>query len=94
MVQKLVGIDGLDLEIPISQHMAFYRYEDRPGVIGTIGGLLGEAGVNIAGMQVARDDEQGQALVALTLDSAVPADLAEQVMSQVGVDQFRIVELD
>ena len=34
--------------------MAFFRYEDRPGMVGTVGRILGEAGVNIAGMQVAR----------------------------------------
>ena len=52
--------------------MAFFAYEDRPGVIGVVGRMLGEADVNIAGMQVARDDKRGKALVALTVDSAIP----------------------
>lgn len=37
MVQKVIGVNGFDLEIPISQHMAFYTYKDRPGVIGALG---------------------------------------------------------
>ena len=45
-----------------------------PGMVGTVGGILGDAGVNIAGMQVARDAKGGQALVALSVDSAIPAD--------------------
>ena len=45
-----------------------------PGMVGTVGGILGDAGVNIAGMQVSRDDKGGQALVALSVDSAIPAD--------------------
>ena len=43
-------------------------------MVGTVGGILGDAGVNIAGMQVARDAKGGQALVALSVDSAIPAD--------------------
>ena len=42
-------------------------------MVGTVGGILGDAGVNIAGMQVARDAKGGQALVALSVDSAIPA---------------------
>ena len=72
MVQKLIGINGYDLEIPISTHMAFFAYEDRPGVIGAVGKLLGEADVNIAGMQVSRDDDAAKALIALTVDQAIP----------------------
>ena len=63
MVQKLIGVQGYDLEIPISKHLAFFAYEDRPGVIGAVGRLLGDANVNIAGMQVSRDDAHGKALV-------------------------------
>ena len=43
-VPKLISVDGFDMEIPISEHMAFYRYKDRPGVIGVVGGLLGAFG--------------------------------------------------
>lgn len=75
MVPKIIGINGFDLEIPISEHMAFFTYEDRPGVIGQIGNLLGDADVNIAAMQVARNAEATEALVALTVDSKVPDDV-------------------
>ncbi len=52
--------------------MLVLRYTDRPGVIGALGGLLGEAGVNIAAMQVARAAEGGVAVGVLTLDPAAP----------------------
>ena len=48
--------------------MAVFRYEDRPGIVGTVGRMLGEASVNIAGMQVSRDRRGGHALVAMTVD--------------------------
>ena len=51
--------------------LLFFRYADRPGVVGTIGTLLGEAGVNIAAMQVARREAGGEALMTLTVDTAV-----------------------
>ncbi|MDO5745976.1 MAG: phosphoglycerate dehydrogenase, partial [Micrococcaceae bacterium] len=51
-IEKLVGINGYEIEIPVTDHMIVLRYADRPGVIGTLGNVLGEQGVNIAGMQV------------------------------------------
>ena len=92
-VQKLVGIDGHDLEIPLAEHLLVLRYTDRPGVIGTIGRLLGDAGVNIAAMQVGRTTEGGSALSVLTLDDAVPVHIAEDVAREVGASAVRLVDL-
>jgi len=94
MVQKVIGINGFDLEVALSQHMAFFSYEDRPGVVGAIGRLLGDAQVNIAGMQVARNDETGTALVALTVDSAIPAEVVAAIGAEVGADVVKVVDLD
>ena len=93
MVQKLIGINSYDLEIPISTHMAFFAYEDRPGVIGVVGKLLGDADVNIAGMQVSRDDDVGKALVALTVDSLIPADVIAAIEKEIGAETVRVVDL-
>jgi D-3-phosphoglycerate dehydrogenase len=93
MVQKLIGINGYDLEIPLSVHMAFFAYEDRPGVIGAVGKLLGDADVNIAGMQVARDDEAVKALVALTVDQAIPLDVVTAIEKEIGAETVRVVDL-
>ncbi len=93
MVQKLIGINGYDLEIPISTHMAFFAYEDRPGVIGAVGKLLGEADVNIAGMQVSRDDDAAKALIALTVDQAIPLDVVAAIEKEIGAETVRVVDL-
>ena len=93
MVQKLIGINGYDLEIPISTHMAFFAYEDRPGVIGVVGKLLGDADVNIAGMQVSRDDDAAKALVALTVDSVIPEDVVSAIEKEIGAETVRVVTL-
>jgi D-3-phosphoglycerate dehydrogenase / 2-oxoglutarate reductase len=77
--ERLVEVDGFVVDLEPTEHLAFFRYEDRPGMVGIVGGILGDAGVNIAGMQVSRDERGGQALVALSVDSAVPAEVLEDI---------------
>jgi D-3-phosphoglycerate dehydrogenase len=93
-VEKLVEVDGYDIELQPSEHLVFLRYADRPGIIGTLGQILGEASVNIAGMQVSRDAKGGQALVGMTVDSAVPADVLARILTEIGADFGRAVDLD
>jgi len=93
MVEKLIGVDGFDLEVPISEHMAIYRYVDRPGVVGLIGRVLGDAEINIGGMQVARDAKGGDALVVLTVDSAIPPGVLADIEQEIGACEVRVVDL-
>jgi D-3-phosphoglycerate dehydrogenase len=93
MVEKIVGINGFDLEVPLSEHMAFFTYGDRPGIVGAVGRLLGEADVNIGGMQVARDAKGGRALVALTVDSAIPTDVVAAIAAEIEAE-VRVVDLE
>lgn len=92
-VERIVEVDGFDVDIAPAEHMAFLRYEDRPGVVGTIGGILGEAGVNIAGMQVARDVKGGHALVALTVDSAIEPAVLTRIVDAIGAESGRTVDI-
>ena len=62
--------------------------------MGTVGGILGEAGINIAGMQVARDAKGGHALVALSVDSAIPADVLTEIQTAIDASFVRAVSLD
>ena len=70
--ERLVEVNGFDVDIEPTDHLAFLTYEDRPGMVGTVGRILGDAAVNIAGMQVSRDSKGGSALVALSVDSRHP----------------------
>jgi len=91
--EKLVKVDNFDVDLTLSEHFGFFRYEDRPGVVGVLGQVLGEQGINIAGMQVARDAKGGHALVALTVDSAIPAALIETIVERIGAESGRAVDL-
>jgi D-3-phosphoglycerate dehydrogenase len=86
-VEKVVEIDGFSVDLVLAQNLAFFSYEDRPGVVGLIGGLLGDAGVNIAGMEVSRNDKGGQALMTVTADSPVSDDLLERIKAEIGASK-------
>ena len=75
----LVSAFGFELEIELAPRMVFLVYDDVPGVVGRVGTLLGEAGVNIANMAVSRSREGGKALMALSLDTAAPPELLERL---------------
>ena len=57
--EKLVEVNGFEMEIAPAEHMVFLTYTDRPGIVGTVGQILGSEGINIAGMQVCRDARGG-----------------------------------
>ena len=91
MVEKLVGINGYDLEVPLSEHMLVFEYSDRPGVIGAVGRILGDADINIGGMQVSRQHDR--AIGVLNVDSAVPAALAAELAEVIEAKTFTVVDL-
>jgi D-3-phosphoglycerate dehydrogenase len=74
--------------------MVFYTYADRPGVVGSLGRVLGEAGINIGGMQVARDAAGGHALVVLTVDSQIPPAVLSELSQEIDATTVRVVDLD
>ncbi|MEU3309815.1 phosphoglycerate dehydrogenase [Nocardiopsis sp. NPDC006832] len=92
--EKLVEINNYTMEIGLDEHMVFLSYEDRPGIVGKVGALLGDSEVNIAGMQVIRDKEGGKALIALTVDSAVPDEILISIGAEIEADIVRQIDLE
>jgi D-3-phosphoglycerate dehydrogenase / 2-oxoglutarate reductase len=92
-IRKLTEVDGFDVDLPAEGVLLFFRYADRPGVVGSIGSLLGESDVNIAAMQVARREAGGEALMALTLDSWVDPELLSAITGTIGASRGSIVDL-
>jgi D-3-phosphoglycerate dehydrogenase len=68
------------------------RYDDVPGVIGRVGTMFGDAGINIANMAVSRTKEGGKALMALAIDSDPPPTLVERIRGE-GFDDARFITL-
>lgn len=92
-IEKLVEINGYDVEVPIAQHHIVMLYTDRPGIVAVYGRRFGEAAINIAGMQVARRAAGGQALSVLTVDSPVPDAILEAVRSDIDASVLRAIEI-
>jgi D-3-phosphoglycerate dehydrogenase len=88
----LAGALGFAIDIELAPRMAFLEYEDVPGVIGRVGTMFGEAGVNIANMAVSRTKEGGRALMAFSIDSPAPPELIERVHSE-GFEGARFIDL-
>jgi D-3-phosphoglycerate dehydrogenase len=92
-IEKLVEINGYDVEVPIAQHHIVMLYTDRPGIVAVYGRRFGEASINIAGMQVARRAAGGQALSVLTVDSPVPDAILDAVRSDIDASVLRAIEI-
>jgi D-3-phosphoglycerate dehydrogenase len=92
-VEKIIAIDGFDLDLPPTENLLFLRYTDKPGVVGAVGNSLGSAKINIAGMQVAREAAGGKALMALTVDSPVSDAVTETIKKEISADLVRSVSL-
>jgi D-3-phosphoglycerate dehydrogenase / 2-oxoglutarate reductase len=91
--ERLVRVYGYDLDMAFAPNMVFFRYEDRPGVVGIVGTLLGEAGVNIANMQVARQSEGGEALMGIAVDSPIPQEVLDRIAERADLREAKSVAL-
>ncbi|MGZ4127295.1 MAG: phosphoglycerate dehydrogenase [Actinomycetota bacterium] len=91
--ERLTGVFDFSIDMPPGSYMCFLRYDDRPGVIGAIGTILGEAGINIADMRVGRRERGGEALMALTVDQPLSGDLLERLAEGSGAKDARFIDL-
>jgi D-3-phosphoglycerate dehydrogenase / 2-oxoglutarate reductase len=92
-IEKIVEINGYDVEVPIAKHLIVMVYTDRPGIVAIYGQEFGEASINIAGMQIARRNAGGQALSVLTVDSPVDDALLEKVRVAIDADLLREIDI-
>lgn len=92
-IEKIVEINGYDVEVPIAHHLVVMVYTDRPGIVAVFGREFGDADINIAGMQVSRQAAGGQALSVLTVDSPAPEDLLEKVGAAIDAELMREINI-
>ena len=78
----LASAFGFAIDIEIEPYLVFLRYSDMPGVIGRVGTMFGEAGVNIANMAVSRTHEAGKALMAFAIDAPAPPDVVDRIHAE------------
>ena len=83
--QRIVTVDDHHFDVPPAEHMLVVKNDDRPGVIGTVGTLLGEAGINIADMDVGRANTPGTAVMLIAPTSVVSDEVMARLCGAPGI---------
>ena len=82
---RLVLIDDHLSDVPPARFMLIVRNDDRPGVIGRVGTVLGDAGVNIDNMDVGKTPQAGSALMVIATATPTPAEVVSQLRQVPGI---------
>ena len=93
MQPRLVEAMGFDFDVAPERHMLFIRNEDKPGMIGKVGSILGDHGINIGNMAVGRGEPGSRAAMAVTVDEPVPEEVLKTFLGSPGFDEARAVTL-
>ena len=88
---RITEIDGYTVDLKPERFLLVLFYPDRPGMVGKFGTILGDADINIAGMDVGRKEKFGKACVALTLDDPVPAAVLDKIRKVTGTGEAYLV---
>ena len=88
---RIVRVLDFDVDVAPAPYMGFFLYEDRPGVIGSVGSILGGAGINVASMEVGRRSQGGLAVMVLTVDEPIPDDVFNEMTAKIGAQHAHFV---
>lgn len=90
---KIVKMRDFYTDFTPEPHMLVISYEDRPGLIGKIGTILGEESVNIGNMNLGRRAKAGEAMVVFSIDSPAPASVVERIRQAVDAGFIKQVHM-
>ena len=83
--RRIVEVEGIEVEAELGPHMLYFTNEDRPGLIGGVATILGEAGINIATFNLGRREPGGDAIGLIGVDSVVPDDVVDKLRARAAV---------
>ena len=89
---RLLGVDTIDIEVPLGGDLIYMRNRDVPGVIGKVGTLLGRHSVNIGNFALGRSGEQGsveEAISVVQVDSPAPAEVLQEIAQLAEIHEVR-----
>jgi D-3-phosphoglycerate dehydrogenase len=90
---RIVRLFSQSVEIPTSGILLLFNNKDRPGIVGHIGTLLARHKINIASMSLSRDTAGGSALTVLTLDSAPPQAMLDELQKDNDISNVKVIKL-
>jgi D-3-phosphoglycerate dehydrogenase len=82
---RIVMVDDHATDVPPARHMLVVRNDDTPGMIGKVGTILGEAGVNISNMALGESPTGERALMVLAVNQPVPAEVLDRLRAESGI---------
>ena len=91
---RFIQIKGINLDAEVGQHMLYTTNADAPGIIGLLGTVCGENGVNIANFQLGRNRPGGDAIALLYLDAPFPEDVLAKVRDHKSIDSAKRLQFD
>ena len=89
----LAGLDGFAIDAELAGIMLVTRHQDRPGIVGRVGTILADAGINISSLELSRLSERGDAMMFVSVDESIPPDVLEGLRSADGIVEARVVQL-
>jgi D-3-phosphoglycerate dehydrogenase / 2-oxoglutarate reductase len=91
---RFIQIKGINLDAEVGQHMLYTTNADVPGIIGLLGTICGDAGINIANFQLGRNRPGGDAIALLYLDAPFPENVLEELRAHRSIDSARPLHFD
>jgi D-3-phosphoglycerate dehydrogenase len=89
--EKIIGINGYDVELAFAEHLVLMVYSDRPGIVAIYGKAFADAKVNIAAMQIARQQKGGKALSVITVDSPIDQKVLDKLKKDIDASTMKAI---
>jgi D-3-phosphoglycerate dehydrogenase len=89
----LAGLDGFAIDAELSGAMLITSHHDRPGIVGAVGTILADAGINISSLELSRLSERGQAMMFVSVDDEVNPAVLERIGKAEGIVRVQVVHL-
>ena len=91
--QKIVSINGYDVELAMAENLVVMVYQDRPGIVAIYGKAFAEENINIAAMTIARQQKGGKALSVITVDSPIEPKVLDKLKVDIQADVMKAVSI-
>ncbi|MFW6278845.1 MAG: phosphoglycerate dehydrogenase [Bacillota bacterium] len=93
---QLVEVDGYRVEQKLAGKFLLLFYEDRPGVIGKVGSILGENDINIGSMHVGRNKEEKKAVMLIKADTRITDEIIQKIVGieSIGIKEGKYIEIE
>jgi D-3-phosphoglycerate dehydrogenase / 2-oxoglutarate reductase len=89
----LAGLDGFAIDAELTGTMLVTRHHDRPGIVGAVGTILAEAGINISSLELSRLSEHGEAMMCVSVDETIEDAVLDRIRAADGIVEVRVVQL-